>query len=59
MNDIKTASVETLPMWTPTLKEPHAQKEIALMKRHYDNVESIISATEEINWDALPAYAYR
>ena len=29
------------------------------MKRHYDNVESIISTTEKINWGALPVYAYR
>ena len=59
MNEIKTASVETLPMWMPTLKEPYAQKEIAFMKRHYDNVESIISATEKINWGALPVFAFR
>ena len=59
MNDIKTASVETLPIWNPTLIEPHAQKEIAFMKRHYDDVESIISATKKIDWCALPVFAFR
>ena len=49
----------TNPLWTPQFKDPMGQKEIAFMKRYYDDVDSIIASADAFDWEQAPHYQFQ
>ena len=52
-------TISNRPYWWVQFKEPDAQKEIELMKRHYEDMQGIIADSKKIRSDKLFTYRYQ